>query len=324
MGVSEQYPNQAGGVPSNTQEREREKELDAVYRLAALFARPVTGEEALFGETAETVRRALRYPESAYVLIESGNRRVEQGGTPAGGTSTGSKSHRPTLDVLDEWGAERVYSGGKQIRLVVRYYGAVPLSAAVQPPTSAELLIEPWEQRLIESCASLLADVLQRRDMDEMIRESTKLLQHQAAELEQKNLALKEILSQIESEKRSIQGQLSGYLELHVKPLLRELCGSASLSESDRALLQRIDAGLSGVFEAGAPLMRELGAVLTPRELEIAELVRAGARTKQIAAQLHLSETTVERHRNTIRKKLSLNGLDVNLALYLRSGGGSG
>lgn len=46
--------------------------------------------------------------------------------------------------------------------------------------------------------------------------------------------------------------------------------------------------------------------VLSPRELEIADLIKQGKPNKEIAQILHLSVRTVESHRYTLRVKIGL------------------
>ncbi len=58
---------------------------------------------------------------------------------------------------------------------------------------------------------------------------------------------------------------------------------------------------------------------LTPQEIQIAELIRQGKRSKEIAALFGLSVGTVITHRNNIRKKLNLSSRDANLRSHLLS-----
>jgi DNA-binding NarL/FixJ family response regulator len=64
---------------------------------------------------------------------------------------------------------------------------------------------------------------------------------------------------------------------------------------------------------------KERGA-LTTREHEIARGIRDGKSTKDLADQLGLSETTIEKHRYNIRRKLGLTKAGQNLQSFLRRG----
>ena len=55
--------------------------------------------------------------------------------------------------------------------------------------------------------------------------------------------------------------------------------------------------------------------LLTSRERELLQLVAEGKTTKEIAASLGLSASTVETHRGNIMRKLNVNSL-AELVLY--------
>ena len=57
---------------------------------------------------------------------------------------------------------------------------------------------------------------------------------------------------------------------------------------------------------------------VTPKELEIAALVRDGMSCKEIAEVMRVSENAVRFHRFNIRHKLGLNKKSINLRSYLQ------
>jgi len=58
---------------------------------------------------------------------------------------------------------------------------------------------------------------------------------------------------------------------------------------------------------------------MTPTEIAICNMIRNGIRTKEIAEMRSVSEATINRHREKIRRKLKLTNQDVNLASFLQS-----
>lgn len=70
-----------------------------------------------------------------------------------------------------------------------------------------------------------------------------------------------------------------------------------------------------GGVKNGMPLL----AVLTGKELRVADLIRMDASSKEIAQIMNISPRTVEAHRENIRKKLGLANAKVNLQGYLKT-----
>jgi DNA-binding NarL/FixJ family response regulator len=81
----------------------------------------------------------------------------------------------------------------------------------------------------------------------------------------------------------------------------RVLKGEVHLSEAmTKQLLCRITSGPGGKGNSPSEL-------LSDRELEVFEMLGRGQRTKEIAELLHLSDKTVQTHREHIKEKLNLN-----------------
>ena len=70
-------------------------------------------------------------------------------------------------------------------------------------------------------------------------------------------------------------------------------------------------------FLAPAGNLPSLYKVLTPSEIKVAEFIRMGKTSKDIADALDIAQKTVENHRNKVRDKLGLRNKSVNLRSYL-------
>lgn len=168
-------------------------------------------------------------------------------------------------------------------------------------------------------------DVTERVRAEEASREHEQELRRTVRErtrdLESKNIALREVLGQLELEKRSLQEKITANVDSLLVPLLVRL--SRRCPPELRPGLSTLDKALRDLTSPfGQTLTRRLYR-LTPRQIEIALLVRQGLSTKDICSHLGLSVSTVENQRNTLRRKLGLSGKDANLSSYLRQLGSS-
>ena len=58
---------------------------------------------------------------------------------------------------------------------------------------------------------------------------------------------------------------------------------------------------------------------LTPTEIQVANMIKQGKKTRDIAEMLQLGKKTVDFHRENIRKKVGITNRKVNLRTYLLS-----
>lgn len=141
-------------------------------------------------------------------------------------------------------------------------------------------------------------------------------LQARAEDLEETNIALKVLLKQREKDKSEIEDKVLLNIEKLVMPDLERLKDSG-LDERQKSYVNILESNLE---EIATPFARELSAKmlkLTPAEIQIANFVKQGKSTKEIADLLNLSPKTIEAHRKNIRNKLGIRNKKSNLRSYL-------
>lgn len=169
------------------------------------------------------------------------------------------------------------------------------------------------EQKLAEK---VLND--ERKRLEVQVEKSVTELGQMKEESSEVNTALKVMIKLRESENSDAKNLLILELKQEVMPFLQRLKNS-SRDPKHMRLLSTLDANLQRLIKSygSATSLTSAYKTLTPKEIQVASMVREGAPTKVIAATLSLSPETISIHRKNIRKKLSLGSKADNLRSYL-------
>ncbi len=136
--------------------------------------------------------------------------------------------------------------------------------------------------------------------------------------LNQTNTALKVVLHNVERDKIQQQEEILANLENLVFPYLHKL-NSTPLDREQRAFVELIESNLVEIVSPFAGKLSSLQYKLTQTEMAVADFIKRGKTSKEIAVFLKMSIAAVFFHRNNIRKKLGLRKTGTNLGAYLRS-----
>jgi len=163
--------------------------------------------------------------------------------------------------------------------------------------------------------------LLAHADGDVMLSEFQEIVAVKQAEalLLQEQDRLRTVLSLLREESRQASANIQGNIGLVALPLIDQLKATASADQ--RAVLDILEGRIRHIARrlgvgpgAGLP-----AAGLTRRQILVCELIREGMKSKEIARALDCSPSTVNNHRNEIRKKLGLHGRSDNLQAHLNS-----
>ena len=116
---------------------------------------------------------------------------------------------------------------------------------------------------------------------------------------------------------RQIALQIQAKIDRLIIPLVDELAGCTEPHQAE--LISRIRAGLSEISSPFTGRLTFNYASLSPRELEICNLIKSGLSSKEIAAIRNTSEGTVRNQRKSIRRKLGLTKDKTNLQTALKT-----
>ncbi len=155
------------------------------------------------------------------------------------------------------------------------------------------------------------------RDISEVLLLELRLKQ-KARELTEVNNALSLLLHQSAEASAEHERRIHDNLQRLVLPYLEKI--QDRCKDEELALYLRVAAAnLEKITSTFCLTLSARLKGLTPRELEVAELIKQGRSTKQVAAILDLSCRTVEFYRDQLRVKLGIKSKKTNLRSYLSS-----
>ncbi len=157
--------------------------------------------------------------------------------------------------------------------------------------------------------------ILWIKDNQNKFQKAQKELHEHHKVLEQKNAAFRELLRHIELEKKEIIDNVKNNVENLLLPLLAKI----EAKEKSSQYIKLLNKNLQSLTSSFGSKITEKETRLTPRELEICNMIKNGLLSKEIADLLNLTHRTLETHRTNIRKKFGLTQKKVNLTSFLKS-----
>jgi DNA-binding CsgD family transcriptional regulator len=151
-----------------------------------------------------------------------------------------------------------------------------------------------------------------------MRKEVEEALAAKSRSLEEMNTALKVLLSQRENDKKELEDTIRSNVERLVFPYLENL-KEGGLTEHQKGLVDILEMNLKAMTSPFLDPSRSKAFSLTPREIDIVNLIKLGKTSKEIGTQLHLGKATIDFHRDRIRRKLGLTSNKADLRTYLLS-----
>lgn len=161
-------------------------------------------------------------------------------------------------------------------------------------------------------------DVTAQTLAEEALKGNEQELEIKNKELKEMNNALRVLLKRIEKDKSELEEKIL----LNIKDLVMPYFASLENTRLNSQQKSYIDILKSNLNEIVSPFSRKLSAshlYLTPKEIQVANLVKEDKGTKEISELLNISISAVQFHRHNIRKKLGLVDKKVNLYSFLQS-----
>jgi DNA-binding CsgD family transcriptional regulator len=274
--------------------RERIKELNCLYGISQLAERYLYSLDDLLKELVNFLPYSWQYPDitCARILFK-------------GRTYTSRRFQ------ITNW---------RQSALIYMYHEAVGECAIFYleecPPADEGPFLKE-ERALLDTVAEQIGTIATRISADLELHETNQQLSLERKALQEANTALRLIMARIEQEKQDIYRDIKMNIDKILMPIINVL--AMQLPPSQKKYIDLLQTNLD---EITSPFISKLSLSyhsMTPTEIAICNMIRNGMRTKEIAKTRNVSEATINRHREKIRRKLKITNKDVNLASFLQS-----
>jgi DNA-binding CsgD family transcriptional regulator len=168
-----------------------------------------------------------------------------------------------------------------------------------------------WEANYL-----LEQEIEDRKRAENILRQREQELNTNAARLEELNTALKILVKRREKDRLELEQRLLRNVRELVLPYVEKLENSG-LNSTQKAYLDIIRSNLDEILSPFSHRLSTDYLRMTPKEIDIANLIKQGKTTKEVAFLMKMSKRTVEAHRDRIRRKLGLRHRKINLRTHL-------
>ncbi|KAF0157938.1 MAG: PAS/PAC sensor protein [Syntrophaceae bacterium] len=146
-------------------------------------------------------------------------------------------------------------------------------------------------------------------------KEAEQELQNKSRNLEELNTTLRVLLKQREQDREELEEKVLSNVKEFVLPYVEKI----KKSRMDAKALVYADILELNLKDIISPFSRKLSSKymnLTPKEVQIANFIREGKTSKEIADIMNVSKSAVDIHRYRLRNKVGLNNQKANLKSY--------
>jgi PAS domain S-box-containing protein len=190
--------------------------------------------------------------------------------------------------------------------------------ALAQINTDLEKRVAERTAALSETNIQLRDEIREREQAEETLRKREKELKNKTVQLQELNSALEILLKKRDEDKIELEEKMVSNVRELVFPYLGKL-NKGKMQDRDQAFINIIESNLKDIISPFARRLTSKYLGLTPTEIQVANLIKQGKTTKDIAELSNLSPRTIEFHRDNIRTKLGIKNKKINLRTHLLS-----
>ena len=159
-------------------------------------------------------------------------------------------------------------------------------------------------------------DITEWKEAERGLKKREKELRIKSRSLEELNTTLRVLLKEREGDREELEGKVLSNVQAFVLPYVDKL----RRGRLDTKAIAYVDIMESNLVDIISPFSRKISLKyrhLTPKEIQIANFIKEGKTSKEIADLLNVSKSAVDIHRYRLRNKLGLNKVKANLRSHL-------
>jgi len=184
---------------------------------------------------------------------------------------------------------------------------------------AVDYIAKPFKSAIVRARVRTHLEMKAYQDqLENRVAERTRELEIKSKDLEETNIALNVLLNKKEGAQQAFQEKVLRDVQDLILPYLAKMKHDQRETSRD-TYIDVIESNLNNFVESFAVKINSSFFNLTPMEIQIANLIREGRATKDIANLTKLAAKTVEWHRYNIRMKLGVKNQKVNLRTHLKS-----
>lgn len=188
----------------------------------------------------------------------------------------------------------------------------------VRIKSQLEKRVEERTRSLARTNRGLRREIEGRRRIEEQLKRRERELEEKTRRLEDVNTALRVLAEDRKSAREEMESSMLANINDLILPALDKL-RRCSDEAARREIIAVVEAGLRGITSSFSSQLVQKYAHLTPTEVQVANLIRQGKKTKEIARYMNTATSTVDFHRANIRRKIGLSDRRTNLQTYFLS-----
>jgi len=148
------------------------------------------------------------------------------------------------------------------------------------------------------------------------IRNAEQELSRKSKKLEDLNTTLTVLLNKRSEDLEETQNRILSNVQELILPYIK-MMKQSNMNQKSMSVLELIESNLKEILSPFTSRLSSQYLNLTPKEIQIANFIKEGKTSKEIAQIMNLSKSAIDVHRYRLRRKVGLNCMKTNLRNHL-------